>query len=209
MASGFQLCYVTDRLSLAPMPSGLVGRIARAARAGLDLVQIREKDLATRPLAGLVRDALEAARGASTRIVVNDRLDVALALGAHGVHLARASLPAQAARRIAMTHFLIGVSCHSLEEALEAESARADYLLLGPIFSTPSKLPYGPPLGIGKLREVSARVGIPVLALGGVTVERVHPCLEAGAAGIAAIRLFQECASVEERVRELRGQFPA
>jgi thiamine-phosphate pyrophosphorylase len=208
MTSAFELCYITDRLALSPgagsvAQDALQARMSAAARAGVDLVQIREKDLSTRPLAELVRGALAAAQGSGTRIVVNDRLDVALALGAQGVHLARTSLPAEVARRIVPPSFLVGVSCHSLDEALEAESARADYVLLGPIFSTPSKLGYGPPLGLPTLRQVAARLRIPVLALGGVSLERVKACREAGAAGIAAIRMFQECASLEDLAGEL------
>ena len=203
------LCYITDRLSLAETP--LIELIREAVAAGVDLVQVREKDLGTRPLVDLVERAVAAARGASTRIVVNDRLDVALALGAAGVHLGRQSMPASAVReaveRLGRPDFLVGVSCHSLEEALEAESSGASYVLLGPIFATLSKLRYGPPLGIEKLREVTARVRTPVLALGGITVERVRPCLQAGAAGIAGISLFQAAPSMAERVRELRGRF--
>jgi thiamine-phosphate pyrophosphorylase len=100
--------------------------------------------------------------------------------------------------------FLVGVSCHSLEEALEAEKGRADYIVLGPVFETPSKLAYGPPLGLETLREVCGRLKLPVLALGGVTVERTRACLDAGAAGIAGISIFQNAPSVEERVRQLR-----
>lgn len=204
--SPFRLCYITDRRALAPQP--LLPRIAEAAHSGVELVQVREKDLSTRELLELTRAALEAARGSATRVVVNDRLDLALALGAAGVHLGRASLPAREARRIAPENFLVGVSCHSLKEALEAESSGASYILLGPIFPSPSKLRYGPPLGIEKLREVTARVKIPVLALGGITLERVKSCLKAGAAGIAGISIFQTCPSLEDRVRELRAEFP-
>lgn len=205
MTPPLNLCYITDRRALAPQ--ALLPRIAEAASSGVDLIQIREKDLGTRDLVVLVRAVLDAARGTSTRVVVNDRLDVALALGAHGVHLGAASLRADAARRIVPPSFLIGVSCHSLDEALAADSAGVNYVLLGPIFPTPSKLRYGPPLGVEKLREVCGRVKIPALALGGVTVERAARCLEAGAAGIAGISVFQDCPSVAERVRELRAQF--
>jgi len=197
----FLICYITDRGGLEPKP--LLPRLLEAIRAGVDLVQIREKDLETRALAELVTAAVAGGRCTTTRIVVNDRLDVAWALGAHGVHLGNESLPVEVVRRLAPRDFLVGVSCHSLEEALAAEAARADYILLGPVFETPSKIRYGPPLGLEKLREVSARVKIPVLALGGITVERVKRCLEAGAAGIAGIRLFQDCESVEKRVSEL------
>jgi thiamine-phosphate pyrophosphorylase len=182
--------------------------ILEAIRAGVDLVQVREKDLATRDLVALVEPAVEAARqvGSCTRVIVNDRLDVALAAGAAGVHLGTQSMPAQEARKLAPESFLVGASCHSLLEALEAESAGAHYALLGPIYETPFKLPYGPPLGLEKLREVAARVKIPLLALGGITVGRVRACLDAGATGIAGIGVFQNCESLVERVRELREQ---
>lgn len=197
----FKLCYITDRRALEPQP--LLPRILDAVRAGVDLVQIREKDMPARELVELVRAAVEAAQGTSTHIVVNDRLDVALTAGAAGVHLGTQSLPARVVRTCVPEGFLVGVSCHSLDEALAAESARADYIVLGPVFETPSKIPYGPPLGVEKLREVAARVKLPVLALGGITVERVKTCLEAGAAGIAGISIFQDCESLEERVREI------
>ena len=205
MTSSLRLCYITDRLALGAKP--LLPLIQEAVRAGVDLIQIREKDLAVRPLAELARATLECARGTATRIVVNDRLDVALALGACGVHLGTQSVPAQAIRPWVPDDFLIGVSCHSLEEALAAESAGADYIVLGPIFATPSKLAYGLPLGLGKLRQVAARVRIPLLALGGINVQSVKPCLAAGATGIAGISIFQNSDSLQGRVRELRAEF--
>lgn len=203
----FRTCYITDRRALEPAP--LLEHVRGAARSGVDWIQIREKDLATRELAELVAGALDAVKGTAARVLVNDRLDVAMALSAAGAHLGRASLPAGVARRLVPAGFLIGVSCHSLGEALEAESDGADYVLLGPIFPTASKLRYGPPLGVEKLREVCARVRIPVLALGGIQLERVKPCVEAGAAGIAGISLFQNAPSLAELVRELRAQFPS
>lgn len=204
MSLDFKLYYITDRSAFEPKP--LVPWIREAIRTGIDLIQIREKDLPTRQLSDLVSAAVDSARGSSTRIVVNDRLDVALGLGATGVHLGTHSIPARVVRACVAREFLVGVSCHSFEEALAAESAGADYVLLGPIFETTSKLSYGAPLGLAKLREVAGRMKIPLLALGGITVERVKPCLEAGATGIAGISLFQNCASLEERVRELRWE---
>jgi len=203
----FLLCYITDRRQLKS--ASLAAVIRGTLRTGVDMVQIREKELASRALVALVEEALKAARepgrgGAS--VVVNDRLDVALAAGAEGVHLGAHSMPIQIVRRVAPRPFVIGVSCHSLGEALAAQSGGADYLVLGPVFETPSKLGYGPPLGLEKLRDVTSRISIPVLALGGITVERVRPCLEAGAAGIAGIRIIQDCQSIQERVRELRAQ---
>jgi thiamine-phosphate pyrophosphorylase len=201
----FQLCYITDRLGLAPEP--LLHRVQAAAGAGVDLIQVREKDLPTRALAELAEAAVRLCRGTGARVVINDRLDIALSVTADGVHLGRQSLPAEIVRREAGRNFLIGVSCHSLDEALEAEAAGSDYIVLGPIFETPSKLRYGPPLGLAKLSEAAKRVAIPVFALGGITVERSAACLAAGAKGIAGIRIFQDCPSLAERVQELRKQF--
>lgn len=206
MPGPFQLCYITDRRALEPKP--LLPLILEAAHAGVDLIQIREKDLATRDLMELASAAVGAAQqaGSGSRVVVNDRLDVAMAVSAAGVHLGNQSMPAREVRKLVPEDFLVGVSCHSLHETLEAESAGADYALLGPIYETPSKLQYGPPLGLEKLREVAARVKIPVLALGGITVERVRDCLEAGATGIAGIAVFQSCESLVQRIGELRKQ---
>ncbi len=237
--SSLVLCHITDRRQLRSVPLAVI--IRETLRAGVDILQIREKDLPTRQLMALVEEAVSAAREfpsavrasrpssvhdepprqpvilseakdlrssplARARVVVNDRLDVALAAGAGGVHLGGQSMPVSTVRQAAPHPFVIGVSCHSLGEAIAAESAGADYLLLGPVFETPSKLKYGPPLGLDELRKVTAQVRRPVLALGGITVERVRPCLEAGAAGIAGIRIFQECESIEALVRELRAQ---
>jgi len=205
MPSPFRLCYITDRHALEPRP--LPPLIGEAVQAGIDLIQIREKDLPTRELLQLAESAVAAAKGSGTRIVVNDRLDIALAGGADGVHLGTQSIPAQAVRNIVPEGFLIGVSCHSRQDVLAAEAAGADYVVLGPIFETPSKSAYGPPLGLDVLRETAAAVNIAVLALGGISVERVRACLAAGAAGIAGIRIFQDRPSLGARVRELRAQF--
>ncbi|MBZ5546090.1 MAG: thiamine phosphate synthase [Acidobacteriia bacterium] len=206
MPVSFRLCYITDGNALQPRP--LLPLIEEAVQAGIDLIQIREQGLPTRELLQLVENAVAAAKGSGTCIVVNDRLDVALAAGADGVHLGTQSIPARAVRAKVSQEFVVGVSCHSRQEALAAEDARADYVLLGPIFETPSKIAYGPPLGLGLLRETAAAAGIPVLALGGISVERVRVCLEAGAAGVAGIRIFQDPPSLLARVRELRAQFP-
>jgi thiamine-phosphate pyrophosphorylase len=202
------LCYITDRRQLRSV--SLPAVIRETVRAGVDIVQVREKDLTSRELIVLVEEAVRATKElgmGGARVVVNDRVDVALAAGADGAHLAAHSMPVQVVRRLVPRAFVIGVSCHSLDEAMAAESGGADYLVLGPVFETPSKLGYGPPLGLERLRDVTSRIRIPVLALGGITVDRVRSCLEAGASGIAGIRLFQDCESIQERVRELRAQF--
>jgi len=214
MLSKPMLCYITDRKSLAS--GDVVPRILAAIGAGVDLIQIREKDLGTRDLLRLAEAAVQGARdpdscvpapiGPRTRVVLNDRLDVALAAGVGGVHLGGPSMPAGAVRAAwsASEDFWIGVSCHSPDDAATAEAGGADYALLGPIFETASKLSYGPALGIGVLEQAARRTRIPVLALGGITLQRIRPCLEAGAAGIAGISIFQQCDSLPGRVPELR-----
>jgi thiamine-phosphate pyrophosphorylase len=206
MSSPLRLCYITDRNSLGPRP--LLPLIREAVEAGIELIQIREKDLPTRALLQLVESAVGAAKGRATRIVVNDRLDIALAAGAHGVHLGTQSIPPQAVREKVSEGFLVGVSCHSREDVLAAEATGADYVVLGPIFATPSKVAYGPPLGLDTLRQTAGIARIPILALGGINVERVRACLDAGAAGIAGIRIFQDAPKLTARVREIRERFP-
>jgi len=204
MSSPFQLYYITDRRQI---PSGsLADCVAAAIGAGVDWVQIREKDLPARSLLAHTVAAVEhARRGGGTRVMVNDRLDVALAAKADGVHLGTNSMRADLVRRLAPPGFAVGVSCHSLAEARAAQAAGADYLLLGPIFATPSKLAYGPPLGLGLLRDVSAQVSLPVFALGGITLALAAACRQNGAAGIAGIRIFQECESMADLVVRLRA----
>jgi thiamine-phosphate pyrophosphorylase len=202
-------CYVTDRRALGA--AELLGVVRRSAAAGVDWIQLREKDLPARELIELARGAVAATRGSATRILVNDRLDVALAAGAAGVHLGEQSLPVAAVagwRRgaDAPAGFLVGASCHSLNAALVAERDGADYVAFGPVFATPSKAAYGPPQGLDRLAEVSRSVRIPVLAIGGVTLENASQCLAAGAAGIAAIRLFQESADLTAVLAQLRSQ---
>lgn len=172
------------------------------ASAGVDWIQLREKDLSCREVAWVTRESIRrrAAHSeghATTRILVNDRLDVALAERAGGVHLGENGLPVAEAKRLVQAHpyskdFLIGVSCHSLEAAKSAAGDGASYLFFGPVFATPSKAAFGTPQGLGPLAEVCRSVSIPVLAIGGVTLENAADCFAAGASGIAAIRLFQD-----------------
>jgi thiamine-phosphate pyrophosphorylase len=209
------LCCVTDRRGLraadeAAAARALLQQIARVASAGVDWIQIREKDLATRPLLHLASSAVKATASSSTKILINDRLDAALAAGAAGVHLGGESLPVADVSRwkkegCVPAEFLIGAACHSLEAARGAERDGADYVIFGPVFTTPSKMKYGPPLGLDRLRETCAAIRIPVLAIGGITLENAASCIEAGAAGIAAIRLFQEVECVEKIIARLKG----
>jgi thiamine-phosphate pyrophosphorylase len=203
------ICYVTDRKSLrvGEGGEGVLGKIRAAAAAGVDWVQIREKDLCGRELLALAREAV-AGRG-STGVIVNDRLDVALAAEAAGVHLGRESLGARDVVRWcrsgnAAAEFLIGVSCHSLDDAREAESAGVNYIFFGPVFDTPSKRGMGEPQGVARLAEICRSVTIPVVAIGGITEENAGECIRAGAAGIAAIRMFQEARDAEAVKKILR-----
>ena len=187
-------------------------RIERAVPAGVHWVQIREKDLPARSLMDLTRAAVRAGHNLSvpseTRILVNDRCDVAWAAGAAGVHLGEKSLPvrivvhARGARGLA--NFIVGTSCHSVEGANRAADQGADYIFFGPVFATPSKVPFGAPHGVAKLAQVCRAVSTPVIAIGGITVENAAACRDAGAAGIAAIRLFQQ-GNIEEVVANLTG----
>lgn len=198
--------YVTDRKAFYPADS--IARVRDtiyiAVAAGADWVQVREKDLPGRALLPIVKDAVAvaAARG-QARVIVNDRLDVALAGGADGVHLGSKSLPPREVstwcrRGNASAEFSIGVSCHSLEEARAAESDGASYIFFGPIFETPSKKAFGKAQGVGKLADVCNAVRIAVVAIGGVSAENAAECIQAGAAGIAAIRLFQEASGLDQ-----------
>lgn len=210
------LCYVTERRSLRveigqKRETALVQRIEEAARAGVDWIQIREKDLPARDLADLTRAAIRvsqsgSARGAA-RILVNDRFDVAWAAGAAGMHAGETALPirvlVEARHAARLTDFLIGASCHSKEGALSAAEAGADYLFFGPVFATPSKAGFGAPQGPAKLAQVCGAVSIPVIAIGGITLENARVCRESGAAGIAAIRLFQNDGDIAEIVEAL------
>jgi thiamine-phosphate pyrophosphorylase len=206
------LCYVTDRGSLAATFELAwklqLQKIEQAAKAGVDWIQLREKDLSGRNLAKLAEHAILRA-GSGSAVLVNDRVDVACALGAPGVHLGEHSLPADEARRLISQRcgredFILGVSAHSLEGATQAEQAGADYVIFGPVFATPSKAGFGQPQGVARLQEVCEQLTIPVLAIGGITLEKARDCLAAGAAGIAAIRLFQDAADLDAAVKELR-----
>jgi thiamine-phosphate pyrophosphorylase len=212
------VCYVTDSRGLGGANRAddrirtLLGRICQAIAAGIDWVQIREKDLEGRELLELARQAVRAAKQSLTgqaRVLVNDRLDLALAAGAAGVHLGGQSLPAREVIRCCLDSnappdFLVGVSCHSIEQAREAENAGASYVFFGPVFDTPSKRPFGPPQGIAKLAAVCQAVAIPVIAIGGINRLNAAECFRAGSAGVAAIRLFQD--TTDGELRQTIGQ---
>jgi thiamine-phosphate pyrophosphorylase len=185
---------VTDRRQLAPGAARsealacVLEQARHAVGAGVDVMQIRERDLDAGELASLVTSVVEVARGSSTRVVVNDRVDVALATGATGVHLRGDSLDAQHVRAIAPPGFIIGRSVHSLEEARSA--GPIDYLTAGTIWRTRSHPADWPLLGLAGLEAITRAVQVPVVAIGGVETDRFADIAAAGAAGVAGIRLF-------------------
>jgi thiamine-phosphate pyrophosphorylase len=172
-------CYVTDRHQ-----GDLLTHVVRAVAGGVDMIQVREKDLAAVDLLDLVCRIRDAAANTKTKVLVNGRLDIALIAGIDGVHLPGDGLPAAKVRPHVRT---LGVSCHSTEEATQAERDGVDYVIFGPVFDTPGKKA----VGVDALRRVVQAVKIPVLAIGGISFENTKAVIEAGAAGIAAIRMFQ------------------
>jgi thiamine-phosphate diphosphorylase len=214
------ICLVTDRHRLSPHADRtqaldrIVQLAAAAAHAGVDLIQIRENDLTVRDLARLVELCVAMAEGTPSKIVVNDRLDVAIAEGAGGVHLRSDSIEAGSVRCLISGEFVVGRSAHGAAEAAEvARRGGVDYLILGTIFSTASKPPAHPVAGVEELARATAAVSVPVLAIGGVSVERAGMVAKAGAHGIAAVGLFIPPAGssfdshVERTVENLRQAF--
>ncbi len=194
---------ITDR-RLAP---DLAARAA-AALAGLPpgtaAVHLREKDLGGRDLLVLARALGEICHARGQRLLVNDRLDVALAAGADGVHLPAAGVPPADARRLLGPDALVGVSCHSADDVARALEGGASYATFSPVYDTPSKRGFGPPAGVAALRE-AARLGLPLVALGGITAERAPEVRAAGARGVAAIRAWLEGGDPAGAVRRLLG----
>jgi thiamine-phosphate pyrophosphorylase len=183
----------------------LYALVGACVLARISLVQLREKQMRPRVLYELTRRASELTRGSATRLLVNDRADIALAARADGVHLTTRSLDPLVIRSIAPQDFLVGVSTHSLAEAQTARMSDADFAVFGPVFDTPSKEIYGAPLGLDRLREAAhALAPFPLLALGGITRATIPQVIEAGARGVAAIRLFGDESELEAVVQQLK-----
>ncbi|HKO99211.1 MAG TPA: thiamine phosphate synthase [Pyrinomonadaceae bacterium] len=186
----------------------ILNLIEAAVAAGINLVQIREKQLPAKVLYELTVAAVRIVNGSSTLLLVNDRADIAVGAGAHGVHLTSESIEAGVIRTTFGPELLIGVSTHSLEQASAAQQQGADFVVLGPIFETSSKLKYGAPLGLETLRRVSAQLsGFPVLAIGGINSGNALDCVRSGASGIAAISMLSSPPQLVEIVNEARSSF--
>ena len=203
------VCFVTDRGATGGRPLPDVVRAALAG--GVRMVQVREKDLPGAPLLALVREVLvlAAAAGADRRVVVNDRLDVALAAKAHGVHLPSGGLPVAATRRHVPGKFLDGRSVHSVAEAKQAEKEGASYVVFGPVFDTPDKRPFGPPQGVAALRKVVEAVGIPVWAIGGIQAARIGELRGVRIGGVAVISAIARAEDPEAAAGGLRAALEA
>lgn len=179
-----------------------------AVAAKIDLIQIREKYLSANFLYELSTRAADITKASATKLLVNDRADIAAAAGADGVHLTSLSLPPYIVRRTFGADFIIGASTHSLEQAAAASRSGADFVVFGPVFETVSKRRYGEPLGLAELRKVTSELApFPVLALGGVAMNNVSDCIHAGAAGIAAIGILNDRLQLDRIVNEIRGHF--
>jgi len=207
MAVDFRLYLVTDRRQAAG--GDLLGAVASALAGGVQAVQLREKDLGARELLELARRMREITTRHGAKLLINDRVDVALASGADGVHLGVASLPPKEARRMLGRDRLIGCSTHGTEQLAAAMAGGADFATFGPVFATPSKGPYGPPVGVETLRRACASSDIPVFGIGGIGRENCAEVIAAGSYGIAAISAVlaagDPCAAASEMKRQVES----
>lgn len=200
---GLSLCLVTDRGQTRGRD--LIAIVEECLAAGLPAVQVREKDLSPADLAALCRRLRGPTRARGALLIVNDRADVALAVGADAVQRTHASLPIEDLKALADKRLLVGASVHSLAEARAAEAAGADWITFGPIYDTPSKRPYGPPQGLAALETITGAIAIPVVAIGGITPGRVREVMRAGATGVAVIAAILAADSPARATEEILG----
>lgn len=182
---------------------GVVDVVRAALRGGAPAIQLRMKDAAAREMAEVARALLAETRAADALLFINDRVDVALAVGADGAHVGQDDLPVDQARLIGPPGFLVGVSAETIELARQAEADGADYVGVGPIYATGSKADAGDAVGVERIAEVATAVRIPVVGIGGITVDNAPPLLHAGAAGVAVISAVMRAADPEAAVRAL------
>ncbi len=197
----FRLLLVTDRRQTKGRP--LVPLLQRVLTAAAPAIQLRERDLSARELMTLAREVQALTASHRSQLLINDRIDVALALEGVGVHLRSNSLPVSVARQMLGAQRLLGISVHAVEEAVQAESQGVDYIVLGPIYETPSKQMFGPPLGIHTLEKACKLVRVPIIGIGGVTAARAREMRRAGAFGAAVITAILSAPDVESAASEL------
>ena len=196
-----RLLLVTDRQQTNGRP--LISVLSQALKAGSPAIQLRERDLSAKDLLALAHEIQQMTEPRSGHLVINDRLDVALSLKGAGVHLRSNSLPVSVVRRLIGRRRLLGVSVHSVSEAVQAEAGGADYIVLGPIYATPSKHMYGPPLGVSTLEEAARAVRVPIIGIGGVNAARARDMRLAGAFGVAVVTAVLGAEDVEAATRAL------
>ena len=196
-----RLLLVTDRHQTKGRP--LLSVLAQALKAGSPAIQLRERDLCAKDLIVLAEKIQQLATPRGSQLMINDRLDVALSVEGAGVHLRSNSLPVSVARRLIGAHRLLGVSVHSISEAVRAEDGGANYVVLGPIYRTPSKEMYGSPLGLATLEEAARVVHVPIIGIGGVTAARAREMRGAGAFGVAVITAVLSADDVQAATRAL------
>ncbi|HJU06643.1 MAG TPA: thiamine phosphate synthase [Nitrospiraceae bacterium] len=197
----FSLYLITDRHQTLGRP--LVDVVDRALHAGVRAVQLREKDLDTRALLQLGEELRSLTRERKAYLFINDRVDLAMAIGADGVHLRADSVPVAVARRLVGPDRFVGISAHSADEVTAAEADGADFVVLGPIYDTPSKRPYGDPIGLRPLQDANRRCTIPIFAIGGMTASRIGEVRRAGAFGVAVISSILSVPEVESATHHL------
>jgi thiamine-phosphate pyrophosphorylase len=198
----FNLYLITDRKQLSGRQT-LIPAVRNALKGGVKAVQLREKDMDTRDLLKLAYRMRDITEEYKAKLFINDRFDIALAVGADGVHLAQSSMPVGAVRKVVKKNLLIGVSTHSMKEAWDAEKGGADFITMGPVYRTPSKVKYGAPVGLGALGKVCRHMKIPVFALGGIRSSRIKKVRETGAHGVAMISEILRADNIREKTEEL------
>jgi thiamine-phosphate pyrophosphorylase len=191
----FSFYLITDRHQVRDR--SVLDVCSAALRAGVRAIQLREKDLTTRPMLGLARELCALAMPHGARVIINDRIDLAMLLDTGAVHLPAGGASPAIARRLLGEHALIGISAHSADDAVQAEAAGADFVVLGPIFDTPSKRAFGPPIGLAELERARSRCRLPLFGIGGITVDRVREVRRAGAYGVAVVGNVMAAQDVE------------
>ncbi len=197
----FNLYLITDR-KLFSSSDAMLEAVEQALRGGVKAVQLREKELGTRELLALAYSMRALTARYDAKLFINDRADIAIAVKADGVHLGRTGIPVYAARKASEGRLMVGVSTHSLQEAQQAEADGADFITLGPVYETPSKMQYGKPIGIHLLNEATKNCRIPVFAIGGIKIGRVEEVLEQGSSGAALISAILTAEDIQKTTEE-------